>query len=370
MGSAQGSGQDLVAKMMGACRMNEMGMDQGGQARRQGCRFGCLGVLAAVFVTLGVVVVALILLGRSVIESGGIDMASHGGASGELGEDEMPELSEVWSSGSGEAKVVRIPIRGMIMLDSGSWDMGNSDSALRAIRRARHDSSVQGIILDVDSGGGGITASDILYHELLAFKEEQDGRVIVTLMGDVAASGAYYLALASDTILAHPTTITGSIGVIMQSYNVRELAQKLGVTDVTIKSGANKDMLNPMREVSPEQLALFQKLIDGMYERFIGLVAENRGLPIEQVRVLADGRVFMAQEALDAKLIDAIGYWEDAEAAAAELLDEEAVKVVRYEEEQSIFDLLRGRRGIFGLKGAVSGLLDGQEPRMMYRLAY
>jgi protease-4 len=196
--------------------------------------------------------------------------------------------------------------------------------------------------MDIDSGGGGITASDILYKALLDFRAAQEGRVVVAVFNDVAASGAYYIALAADHIIAHPTTITGSIGVLMQSMNVKDLAQKIGIRDVTIKSGDNKDLLNPFNEMSPEQRDMLQGLVDEFHSRFVRLVAEGRDLPEAQVRELADGRIYSANDAEELGLVDQIGYWSDAVAKTTELLDVEQVRVLRYEKEISFSSLFRG----------------------------
>lgn len=291
---------------------------------------------------------------------------AHGGEPG-YGEDEAPSMTETWSAGNGDVKVVRVPIEGMIMLgDEASWYTGSANTALRSIRRATCDPEVEGLILDINSGGGGITDSDIIYKAVQDFKAAQTGRVVVAIMGDLAASGAYYISLASDHILAHPTTLTGSIGVIMQSYNVKELAAKLGIQDVTIKSGANKDMLNPFQDVKPEQRQMLQRVISAMHDRFVTLVAENRKQPKEVIAPLADGRVFLADEALRLHLIDGIGYGEDAQSKIAELLDTDAVKVYRYDEEVSLMDLF-ARPGI-GLRSNLGRLLhEGfAGPRLMY----
>jgi protease-4 len=165
--------------------------------------------------------------------------------------------------------------------------------------------------------------------------------------------------------MAHPTTLTGSIGVIMQSYNIRELARKLGIEDVTIKSGANKDLLNPFRELSDAQRAMLQKLVDSLHARFVRLVAESREIDEAEVRKLADGRVFLADEAMELKLIDSLGYTADAERTMSELLKVDAVHVVRYEEELSIFDMLRFRRGGLGMQ--LRKLLNEDETRFLYQ---
>ena len=339
--------------------------------KRHGC--GCLTaflVFVGVMVALGIVGIFIL----AALPGGGTSRLpkSHGTNfdPSNYGEDECPNMVEVWSSGCGTTRVVRIPLTGMIHFGEGSavpGAIGGTESTLRAIRRATLDDSVKGILLDVDSGGGGITASDIVYDALLKFRAAQPGRVIVAHFGDTAASGAYYISLAADCIIASPTTLTGSIGVIMQSYNVHGLAEKIGVTDVTLKSGANKDLLNPLAEVDPEQQALLQEVVDQLYARFVGLVAENRHLPETKVRELADGRVFLAQKALDEGLIDGIGYEDDAIAKLAELLGEEDLEVDRYEENFSVWDIFRRERSIFGMKMLLDGLFDSSSPALQYR---
>ena len=326
-----------------------MSENQENTKKGRGCGFGC-ALIVGLLVGVGLLVALVVMGGLGAFSfpqeqriAGMFHMKGH---DGELGEDESPYLVETWSSGHGDVKVVRIPVEGMIMLGESAWYVGNANTVLRSIRRATHDPEVAGLILEINSGGGGITDSDILYKALLDFKAAQEDRMIVSVMGDVAASGAYYIALASDYIMAHPTTLTGSIGVIMQSYNFKELAAKLGVQDVTIKSGANKDMLNPFQDVKPEQKEMLQKVISAMYDRFVTLVAENRKLPKETVLPLADGRVFLADEAVKNKLIDGIGYNEDARAKIAELLETDAVKVYRYDEEVTLMDLFSSKPGI------------------------
>jgi protease-4 len=314
-----------------------------------GCGLGCM-VFVGLFLGVGLLVAAMLfgMLGASNLpqEKRLAGFFHRHGSEDDLGDDEAPYMVETWSLGRGDVKVVRIPVSGMIMLGDSAWYMGNANTALRSIRRATHDPDVRGLLLEINSGGGGITDSDIIYKALLDFKAAEPGRMVVSIMGDVAASGAYYIALASNHIMAHPTTLTGSIGVIMQSYNFKELAAKLGVQDVTIKSGANKDMLNPFQEVKPEQREMLQKVISAMYDRFVTLVVENRKLPKEAVVPLADGRVFVADEAVKHRLIDSIGYTEDALDKLAELLETDAVKVYRYDEQVTLMDLFAQRPGI------------------------
>jgi protease-4 len=336
---------------------------------RNGRPLGCLAmtaIVAGVTVLLAIAaVVAIAAFSRQF--SGGHSHRYVAAAKLEGGEDEVPLLQEVWSSGaSAGTKVVRISLSGMIMLNDDGWmdDAASATAALRAIQRATHDTSVQGIILEVDSGGGGITASDMIYQALQTFKKAQAGRKIVTLMGDIAASGAYYISLPSDTIVAHPTTITGSIGVIMQTYNIKELAAKIGIRDETFKSGANKDILNPFHDVTPEQRAMMQGVIDALHSRFVTLVAQARKLDEAEVRKLADGRIFVADEALARKLVDVIGYRTDAEQEMRKLLQADQINVVRYTESGSWLDLFGSRRG-FGM--SLGAFLKPRETRLMYR---
>ena len=219
---------------------------------------------------------------------------------------------------NGAQNVLMVKLSGMITEedDSSGWvvDPASSQAALRKIHSAKDNPDIAGILLYVNSGGGGITASDVLWKSLKDFKAADTNRVVVVLMGSVAASGAYYIAAAADAIVANPTTLTGSIGVILNSFNVQELAGKIGLKSVTIKSGGNKDILSPFAELTPEQQRMLQDMVDAMHSRFVSIVAEGRGLEEARVRAIADGRILLAQEALDNGLVDTIGYLDDAKA--------------------------------------------------------
>ena len=284
----------------------------------------------------------------------------------DMGADEYPRLKETWSWGRGDAKAVRIPLKGMILLrkEGGffSSSEGSASRALESLRRATNDPDVKCVILDIDSGGGGITASDIIYHAVKEFKETDPDRKVVAVFGDLAASGAYYIAAAADYIVARPTTITGSIGVLMQSVNIKNLADKMGVRDVTLKSGPNKDMMNPLKDMTSEQTNLLQEVINSLYERFAVIVSENREIPLDEVKTFADGRIFTAQQALDLKLVDQIGYWRDALEQSEELVGEN-LKVFRYEKEFTMSDFFRGSLSMNPLARVFPPL---NESRFMY----
>lgn len=312
-------------------------------------RSGCLAavITVAVVLALGIAaLVAVVVVGVSM--QGGMSGAGRPWARAQKGVDEFPGCQRVWSYGAGDIQVVRIQLSGVIMRSEGEGLFGTPvdpvAAVLEAIQDAKQDPAISGIILEIDSPGGEITASDIIYRALLDFKEAQPGRVVVALFGDVAASGAYYVAMAADHVIAHPTTLTGSIGVLISALNMKALGDKIGIQDVTIKSGENKDMLNPLREISDEERAILQNVVDELYGRFVELIVQARELPAERVRAMADGRVFTAGQAMELGLIDEIGYWEDAVARTAALLDADEVKVFRYEPRRlSLIAMLRGQ---------------------------
>ncbi len=195
--------------------------------------------------------------------------------------------------------------------------------------KAEADSRVKALVLRINSPGGTVTASDTLYREILRVKTTRKIPVVAAIM-DIGASGGYYVALAADRIVAHPTAITGSIGVLMLTVDAEGLLQKIGVTPTAIKSGAKKDMGAPFRALSPEERAIFQSVIDQLHARFVSLIVRERALPEARVRELADGRIFTAAEAKAAKLVDAVGYLDEAVAMARQAAGLSEARVVMY----------------------------------------
>lgn len=284
--------------------------------------------------------------------------------------DQEPQLEEVWSWGRGEEKVVRIALDGVIMhgTDGGFFEtpVDPVESVLAQIRAASNDDDVRAILLEVNSPGGGVTPSDEIYAALKRFKDADEERKVVVFMRDLCASGGYYVSMAGDWLIAEPTTIVGSIGVIMGSMNFKGLAEKVGVKDVTIKSGKNKDLLNPLNDVNPEQVALLQKMIDSTYERFFTIVKDNRQIREASLRELCDGRVFDAPEALKLKLVDQIGYFEDAVTKTAELLGEKDIKVVRYQTSFSFFDRILAAQTEADPARQLELLQNAARPKLQY----
>lgn len=231
-------------------------------------------------------------------------------------------------------KIALIDVDGMILnaRASGLFSDGDNPVSLfhEKLEAAADDPDVKAVVLRLNSPGGAVTASDIMYHDLMKFREKT-GKPVVACMMDVAASGAYYLAMASDCVYAHATTVTGSIGVIMTLYNASGLFQKIGVESNPIKSGPNKDIGNPGRPMTPEERAILQSVVNCFYNQFVHVVAAGRHLPEERVRELADGRVYSGLEAKELGLIDAVGHLEDAIATAKQLACLKDAEIVAYD---------------------------------------
>ena len=231
-------------------------------------------------------------------------------------------------------KVAVIEVSGIIMNARSSGLLSSGENPVSAFREkldlARKDKHVKAVVLRINSPGGAVTASDVMYQDLLNFRRET-GKPVVACMMDVAASGAYYLAMACDEIYAHPSTVTGSIGVIMSLYNAAGLFQKIGVASEPIKSGPNKDLGNPGRPMTLEERAILQGMVNSFYDQFVQVVVQGRHLPEDRVRALADGRVYTGVDAQKLGLVDKVGYLEDAIREAKALACIEDASLVAYD---------------------------------------
>jgi protease-4 len=199
-----------------------------------------------------------------------------------------------------ENRIAVVPIRGVITDSRGVVDQ---------IKKYRKDRRVKAIILRIDSPGGGTAASQEIYREV---QRTVPQKKVVASMGNVAASGGYYVALAANKIVANPATLTGSIGVIMELSNIKELLNKIGISREAVKSGPFKDIGSPVRAMKPEERQLLEAVIKNVHQQFIEVVIKGRRLSREQVEKIADGRIFTGEQARDLGLVDELGSFEDA----------------------------------------------------------
>lgn len=224
-------------------------------------------------------------------------------------------LKEYTLEGTGADKILLIPVNGMISDNPKKGLLTTSPSLVEQVvsqmNKAQKDKQIRAILFKINSPGGTITASDLLYHEISAYKEKTDAKIVISMM-DLATSGAYYMSLPADIIMAHPTTITGSVGVISLQPKVKGLMDKIGLSVDVQKVGKYKDMGSPFRDTSEDERKLLQKAMNDFGERFIGLVKKHRQLTPHAMMEISTARIFLADEALHLGLIDKIGYISDA----------------------------------------------------------
>jgi len=296
----------------------------------------------------GMLFAALLVLGTGCIS---VDLLNGGGPEA--------ELVETVVRGEDGPKILLIDIDGVI---GGSNEMssffGGDDFSMVArvqevLDRARGDDDVRAILLRIDSPGGTATASDQIYTAIMRFRQERGIPVMAQFLG-TAASGGYYIAMSADTIQAHPTTITGSIGVIFSSLSFAGLMEKIGVEDQTVTGGIYKDVGSPFRRLSDVEREQLQLIVDDLHERFREIVALGRpNLPPDQIRTLSEGQIFSASQALSNGLVDQIGTLEDAANTLEERLGIEQSRVISYHRPRQI------RRNLYTRAAMVPSLSGG-----------
>lgn len=288
------------------------------------------GVLLLVFLIVGVAVLAVIV-GVSGGSGGGLDRAS---------------WEESYVTGEGEAKIAVLPISGTITggTTGGVFSAGGATpDALRSqLQKAEEDPDVEAVILKVDSPGGGVVPSDEMYRLVQDFKRSTD-KPIVASMGSVAASGGYYISAAADTIVANPSTITGSIGVIFNYTNFGEALDKVGVDPEPITSGEFKDLASPADELTDAEREIIEGQVQDNYEQFVATVVDGRPLSEERVRELGDGRTYSGEQAKQNGLVDELGTIDDAASRARDLAGVKRAEVVRYEESPGLLESVQAR---------------------------
>jgi len=264
-------------------------------------------------------------------------------------------------SGTADAanRIAVIDVKGTITSDTESFGsvIANSNSIVKLIRAAKDDDSVKAIIIDLDTPGGEVTASDEIYHEL-----KLCDKPVVAMMNTMAASGGYYVACAADKIVANKYTMTGSIGVIISSVDASGLLEWARVKPEFYTSGKMKAMLNPAKPTTEEEAKVIQTLVMDVYKEFAGIVSAARNIPLEKITEgeLGDGRVFDGEQALANGLVDKLGYFSTAEDTALELagLTRDDCSIERFKPNSSLADIL----GIFGVKAqpvTFNSLLSG-----------
>lgn len=268
-----------------------------------------------------------------------------GGRDGEVSSEAETYEAE-YVSGEGSNRIAVIPVKGLISAaDSGiagAVPTTTPEGMRDALRQAGEDENVVAVILEINSPGGGVTASDRMYGEILEFKESS-GKPVLAAMGSTAASGGYYIATAADVILAQETTLTGSLGVILQLPNFTEAADKIGFKQNIIKSGEFKDMGSSFRDITPQEREIFRSIVDENYDAFVEVIVEGRGIPANEVRRIADGRIYSGKQARELDLVDDLGDLEEATRNARERAGIEEATVVRYVQTPGFADLLRAR---------------------------
>lgn len=273
----------------------------------------------------------------------------------------------VASGGSGDAVAI-VRVEGTITSSDSTEFTGSATSGLiiSDLEAAAKDNSVKAVVLRVDSPGGTVTGSSQIYEVVRDYEKP-----IVVSMAGIAASGGYQISAPADYIFARPDTFTGSIGVILTLFNAEELINDIGVDVILLTSGPNKSMGSPWEEITPEQQAIFKELLDESYEEFVQIVADGRGMGIETVRELADGRIYSGQQAVDNGLVDELGNLDDAIAKAAELGGISGdPRIVEYEHLPGLSQLLLGASSLATQSEAdrIVGLMgEFMTPSLEYR---
>jgi len=249
-------------------------------------------------------------------------------------------------------KIAIVEIKGVITQSSG---------IIEEINEYQEDEGVKAIILRIDSPGGGVGPAQEIHREILKVKSKKK---VITSMGSVAASGGYYIACASDLIIANPGTITGSIGVLMEFANIEELFKKIGIKGVVLKSGEHKDIGSPFREMTQEERKIVQGVIDNVHQQFIQAVAEGRKMDRAKVMQVADGRILTGEQAKQIGLVDQIGNLQDAIDIVAKMVGIEGKPNILYPKRRfSLWELL-----VREITSAILDTLNEKGFELNYRL--
>ncbi len=291
---------------------------------------------------------------------------------------DQPFTEEVVKEGSELKKIVVLDVDGVIQ-DSGVADSlfqgagYNHQDFMKKLNNVKEDDSVKGIIIRVNSPGGGVVESAEIHDKLKEIQKDTKKPIYIS-MGSMAASGGYYISTAAKKIYASPETLTGSLGVIMEGYNYKGLADKYGVDFVTIKSGKYKDIMSPTRDMTDEERQILQNMVNNSYEGFVKVISDGRHMSTDEVKKIADGRVYDGRQAKDLKLIDGFGYLDDVISQMKKNEKLKGAKVVRYTEDLGFGSLfnLQAKKWLGGnaeISGLMKILSKPNSPRLMYLYA-
>lgn len=333
-----------------------------------GKRWAALGIAAALFFV-SVVINFLSSFAFKGIETNFTDF---------MAAADQPFTEEVVKEGNELKKIVILDVNGVIQ-DTGETSSFlqssgyNHQDFMKKLNYIKEDDSVKGIIIKVNSPGGGVVESAEI-HDKLAEIQKKSKKPVYISMGSMAASGGYYISTAAKRIYASPETMTGSLGVIMEGINYEGLADKYGVDFVTIKSGKHKDIMSPTRKMTEEERQILQSMINNSYQGFVKVISEGRNLPVNQVKKMADGRVYDGRQAKDLHLIDGFGYLDDVVNLMKKQEKLTGAQVVRYSDSLGLGSLfsLQAKK-LMGenveMAGFMKILSKPNSPRLMYLYA-
>lgn len=295
-----------------------------------------------------------------------------------LASSEQPFTEEVVKEGNDLKKIAILDIDGVIqdsgdtqsLLQSSSYD---HQTFLKKLDYVKDDDAIKGLIIRINSPGGGVLESAEIHDKILQIEQKAKKPVYVS-MGSMAASGGYYVSTAANKIYASPETLTGSLGVIMEGMNYSDLAKKYGVDFVTIKSGQYKDIMSSTRKMTDEERQILQTMVDHSYEGFVKVISDGRHIPVDQVKKIADGRVYDGRQAKELNLIDGFGYLDDVIAKMKKTEKLSGAQVVRYTDNFGLGSLLSMQaQKVMGNNVEMTGLMKilskPNSPRLMYLYA-
>ncbi len=311
------------------------------QKKTHGCVWFALGFAAFCVVVFGAVAIFAAVIAGALTSMK------------EKTDDQFESYERKFISGDKSSKniILAVPVNGVIVAGENESPFGSSmasaEKICRNLEMAKDDKAVKAVIMQINSPGGEVVASDKIHHAIMQVRKS--GKPVVAVIGTMGASGGYYIACASNKIIAHRLSITGSIGVIIQNFKYYDLLKKIGVKSDTYTSCKYKDILSGARKDKPGERAIIQGHIDKVYKAFIQIVADGRPeLTIKQLEnsIITDGRIFLGSEALKLKLIDQIGFFEDGVELAAKLSKLKEYRVVAYKKKFSLAALFDAKSGV------------------------